>query len=149
MFNPYKKSTIFPIVLLIFFIFLPVQASAITILQTSNETMGNQAYSGVGVRFYVDHAVIVAELGLYDSGQDGIMALPTAPLSAYLLTSVGGVVSSSTFDSASQGTLDIASKYRFKPITPVLLMPGEYTLAGYGWTLADPLYNCFLTSEIN
>src|SRR5262249_47036393 len=113
-------------------------------LQTANNITGNQAYSGVGVRFAVDSAVSVSELGIYDSDQDGIAASPTAPLAAYLLTGAGEVVAGITFYSTSQGILDAASKYRFKSITSVTLQPGIYALAGYGWSDADLEHNCIL-----
>jgi hypothetical protein len=114
--------------------------AASTTLQTANNSTGNQAYSGVGVRFDVNSAVSVTALGIFDSSQDGIAALPTDPLSAYLLTSTGGVVANITFDSLSQGTLE--ADYRFKPITPVTLLPGTYVLAGYGWNATDLEHNC-------
>lgn len=112
------------------------------VLQTPDvtTTTGNQVYSGVGVRFAVNSAISVLDLGIFDSGQDGITAGPGTPLSAYLFNTVGSVVVASiTVDSASPGILD--GKYRFKPITPVDLLPGTYVLAGYGWTSADPEHN--------
>ena len=122
---------------------MPRVAGAIPMtLQTANNVSGNQAFSGVGVRFSVNSAVTVSELGIFDSNQDGIAAPSTAPLSAYLLNNAGGVVASITFDSTSPGTLDAASKYRFKPITTVTLPPGIYILVGYGWTVTDPEHNC-------
>ena len=121
---------------------------AADLLQTSQASVGNQVYSGVGVRFDVLSPVTIDALGLYDSGQDGFLADPTAPLSAYLLSAPfwpagpTTTIASITFDSISQGTLDPGTNYRFKSIIPVTLVPGEYVLAGYGWTAADPEHNC-------
>lgn len=124
----------------------PISASAVPMtLQTANNVTGNQPWSGVGVKFDVNSPISVSELGVFDSNQDGIAAPPDKPLSAYLLTSTGGVVASMTFDNTSQGTLDVASKYRFKAITPVNLAPGTYVLAGYGWNSSTDLeHNCNL-----
>ena len=112
------------------------------VLQISNAELGNQAWSGVGVRFDVNAPITITSLGIYDSGLDGILASPESPLSAYLMTSSGTTLASATFDSGSQGTLDVASRYRFKSIAPLVLGTGEYVLAGYGWTNADPEHNC-------
>ncbi|MEK7678550.1 MAG: hypothetical protein AAB356_00005, partial [Deltaproteobacteria bacterium] len=56
------------------------------VLQTPDvtTTTGNQAYSGIGVKFADNSAITVFDLGIFDSGQDGIAALQGAPLSAYL-----------------------------------------------------------------
>ena len=120
----------------------PAQAAPMT-LQTANNATGNQAWSGVGVKFSVNSAITVSALGIWDSNQDGITASPTDPLSAFLLTGAGAVVSSATFDSTSQGTLDVGSGgYRFKSIPLTTLLPGDYVLAGYGWTDNDLEHNC-------
>jgi hypothetical protein len=111
------------------------------VLQVSAGQTGNQVYSGVGIEFQVNSAITVSELGIYDSGQDGIAA-STAPLSAYLFTGTGTVLASSTFFNSDPGTLDPASGgYRFKSISSLILTPGLYVLAGYGWTSSDPEHN--------
>jgi hypothetical protein len=117
-------------------------------LQTAHNITGNQAHSGVGVQFIVNSEIDVLALGIYDSDQNGIAAPQNAPLSAYLLNSKGVTMAQMTFDSTSQGTLDPASKYRFKPLTPaVSLPPGTYVLAGYGWTSRDLEHNCDLSNN--
>jgi uncharacterized repeat protein (TIGR01451 family) len=113
-------------------------------MQVANNAIGNQAHSGVGVKFSVNAPIIVSELGIFDSGQDGIAAPSSTPLSVYLLTSDGTVLRSQTFENTSQGTLDTASRYRFKTITPLTLGSGVYVLAGYGWTSVDLEHNCAL-----
>ncbi len=121
----------------------PVAAVPI-ILQTANNTTGNQAYSGIGVRFDVNSTVDVSELGIFDSDQNGIAAAPTSPLSTYLMTEAGTTLAFATFDSVAPGTLDVTSKYRFKPIPLLSLAPGRYILVGYGWSTADLEHNCNL-----
>jgi hypothetical protein len=41
--------------------------------------------------------------------------------------------------------LDAASKYRFKPISTLTLVPGTYILVGYGWNNTDLEHNCFFS----
>ena len=125
---------------------LPLPASAF-VLQTANNTSGNQGYSGVGVRFTVNSSIDVSQLGIYDSGQDGISAGTTLWASLFSANTwpTGGILlASQSFTSASPGTL--SADYLFKAITPLTLLPGDYVLAGYGWVLAsDPENNCIIS----
>jgi len=120
----------------------PASAAPIT-LQSSTATTGNQIYSGVAVQFVVNKSISVTSLGLYDSNQDGFLANIDHALSAVLMTSTGVSLASETFYSASAGALD--GLYRFKSIAPLTLGPGQYILAGYGWSNSDPEFNCNLT----
>src|SRR5216684_3351695 len=88
--------------------------SSSDVLQMSAGQTGNQAYSGVGIEFQVNSTITVFELGICDSGQNGIAA-SSPPLSAYLFTGTGTVLTSSTFSASDLGTLDPASGgYRFR-----------------------------------
>jgi hypothetical protein len=118
---------------------------ASSLLQTANNTTGNQAFSGVGVVFQVNSEVVVSELGVFDSNLDGIAASPETPLSAYLFSADRSILASQTFDNESPGTLSGA--YRFKSITPLTLLPGQYVLVGYGWTSSDLEHNCFVSGS--
>jgi hypothetical protein len=128
----------------------PVAAEELTAAQVFT---GNQAYSGVGIHFTVNMPVTVTGLGLYDSGQDGFAAAPGAPLTSVLWSvtdfglGTGVALASQTFSSGSSGTLNALSGYSFKPITALVLPAGEYILAGYGWTGADPEHNCNVDSS--
>lgn len=121
----------------------PVPASATPItLQSANNLTGNQVYSGVGVRFQVNSANIrVLDLGIWDSGSDGLTASSTAPLWASLFTGTGVLLAQMDFYDTSPGVLT-ADGYRFKSIPELTLSPGEYVLAGYGWTDPNPEHNC-------
>lgn len=121
-------------------------ASAQFVLQSSapssstvDTAIGNQSWSGVGVEFQVNQAVSILELGVFDSRLDGI----STSLSTYLFSlnsgTLGNVLASQTFSSGSQGVL--SGNYRFKDITDVLLSPGTYLLASYGWNGTDTLFN--------
>ncbi len=119
---------------------LPSSALAVPFtLQTAQVAVGNQGHSGVALGFQVNSQILVSELGIFDSGLNGLAASPGSPLSAYLFTGTGSILASATFDSASPGTLE--ASYRFKSITPVTLLPGLYVLAGYGFTGSDLEHN--------
>ena len=108
--------------------------SAASVLQTSNDATGNQAYSSVGLEFEVNSPITVYALGIYDSGQNGI----AGSLTADLMTLTGTIKASATFS----GTYALIGNYQFQSITPVTLSPGDYYLSGYGWTSTDPEQNC-------
>jgi len=113
---------------------LPMSASAVnTTMHVANTTAGNQAWSGVGLTFDVTAPIVkVLELGIYDSGADGIVGENTV-LTTVLFDSTQTVIASQTFTAADSGTFDAASNYWFKPITPLDLAVGQYTIVGYGW----------------
>jgi len=125
---------------------LPMPAlAAPTTMHIANTTVGNQAYSGVGLTFdVIDPRVTVLELGIYDSGADGIVdiggAAPTV-LTTVLFDAAQTVIASQTFTAADSGTFDAASNYWFKPISPLTLAVGQYTIVGYGWNAANLEHN--------
>lgn len=121
-------------------------ASAQFVLQTpaASTTTGNQTFSGVGVEFQVNQAVSVLELGIFDSGQDGIQG-QSSFLSTYLFDNVGTVLASATFSMASPGVA--SGKYLFQDIADVLLSPGTYVLAAYGWDSTNQLFNSNVAND--
>ena len=118
-------------------------SSFATTLQTSAGELGNQAWSGVGLQFTVNSAVSVTSIGIWDDGGDGFLAATaTNPLSAYLMTTTGTVLISDTFYNVSPGGAPQNGGYRFKDlVSPVLLLPGDYFLMGYGWNSNDQEHN--------
>jgi hypothetical protein len=121
---------------------LPMSASAVPItLHTANTTVGNQAYSGIGFTFNVTSPIVtVQELGIYDSGADGIVGA-NALLTTVLFDAAQNVIASQTFTAANPGVFDAASNYWFKPIAPLALPVGQYTLVGYGWDASNLEHN--------
>ena len=112
-------------------------------MHTANTTTGNQAWSGVGLQFTVNGPwVQVLELGIYDSGSDGI----STTLSTYIFdTTTKEVVGSEIFSPGGSGTFDAATHYWFKSLaTPLLLAPGSYTIMGYGFDGSDLEHNSTL-----
>lgn len=103
-------------------------------------TPGTQSHPYVlGMDFDVSQPVTVTELGVFDSGGNGI----NGPLYCEIWTrngsgptaSTGVRLAIQTFTSSSMGTL--VGGTRFKPITPLVLAPGSYTVVSYGYSDAD------------
>jgi hypothetical protein len=121
---------------------LPMSATATpTTMHEANTTIGNQAWSGVGLTFNViDPRTTVLELGIYDSGADGIVGENTV-LTTVLFDAQQTVIASMNFTAADPGTFDAASNYWFKPISPLTLAVGQYTIVGYGWNAENLEHN--------
>jgi len=121
----------------------PLSAIAVpTTMHVANTTAGNQGWSGVGWTFDVTAPyVTVLELGIYDSGADGI-APGAAPLTTVLFDATQTVIASMTFAAGDAGMwFDAASNYWFKPISPLALPVGQYTIVGYGFSTANLEHN--------
>jgi hypothetical protein len=121
---------------------LPMSASAVsTTMHVANTTAGNQVWSGVGLTFNVTAPIVkVLELGVYDSGADGIVGENTV-LTTVLFDAQQNVLASVDFTAADSGTFDAASNYWFKPISALDLAVGQYTLVAYGFDADNPEHN--------
>ena len=120
----------------------PTPATATpTTMQEASAIWGNQAWSGVGLTFnVVDPRVSVLELGVYDSGADGIAGGDT--LTTVLFDGQQNVIAQMSFTAADPGVFDAASNYWFKPlIDPLALTVGQYTIVAYGLSSANPAHN--------
>ena len=109
-------------------------------------TVGNQDYGGtLGMDFVVNEGVQVTELGCFDSGGNGLGSDITVQLYArntngtptnFADDTAGAVLATTTFSTASPGTLFEGS--RFKPLAvPVALAAGSYTIVAYGYSAAE------------
>lgn len=119
-----------------------LSARADSTMHSANEDAGNQVWGGVGLTFDVvaPAGIKVLDLGIYDSGSDGIADDVT--LSTVLFDSTPVVVGQKSFTAGDPGTFDAASNYWFKPLTiPPILLPGRYTIVGYGWTSGNSEHN--------
>ncbi len=112
-----------------------------TVMQEASTIWGNQAWSGVGLTFnVVDPRVTVWELGVYDSGADGISGGDT--LTTVLFDGQQNVIAQMSFTAADPGVFDAASNYLFKPlIAPLALPVGQYTIVAYGFSSANLTHN--------
>ncbi len=126
---------------------LPMSANAApTTMHVANTTAGNQAWNSVGLTFNVTGPdVTVLELGIYDSGADGILedavANDDTVLTTILFDAQQNVIASQTFTPGDPGVFDAVSNYWFKPITPLALPVGQYTIASYGFSAANLEHN--------
>ena len=108
---------------------VPMASNAAVIVSAST-SLGNQAYDGVGFAFHVNSTITVTQLGVFDSGADGIAG--TAQLWATLFNATNGnVLAAMDFTQSSAGTL--SNFFLYKQIGPITLAVGDYILAGYGW----------------
>ncbi len=117
----------------------PMSARAAFTMHTANTLTGNQPYSSLGLDFVVNTGIYVHDLGIYDSGQDGILGGGT--LSTVIFDATPTLLVQMDFTAASPGALTGA--YLFKPLAagPLYLAPGTYTIAGYGFNASDPGYD--------
>jgi hypothetical protein len=126
---------------------LPMSASAVgTTMHVANTTAGNQAWNSVGWTFDVTAPIVtVLQLGVYDSGADGILedavTNDDTVLTTVLFDANQNVIASQTFTPGDPGVFDAVSNYWFKPITPLALPVGQYTIAGYGFSAANLEHN--------
>jgi hypothetical protein len=123
---------------------LPMSATAaLTTMHSATTTSGNQAWSSVGLQFDVlaPTGISVAELGVYDSGGDGISGNDV--LSTVLFDSTQTVLAQVDFAAGDLDmTFDSASNYLFKSLTSSLVLaPGQYTIVSYGFTSGNNEHN--------
>jgi hypothetical protein len=119
-------------------------------MHTATSTVGNQVYSSVGLKFNVNSEISVFELGIYDSGSDGIISVPGAgtTLSTVIFDSTQTLLAQMDFTTADPGTFDPTSNYLFKPLaTPLVMAPGEYTIVGYGFNALNKEHNAAISGS--
>ncbi|MEX2186308.1 MAG: hypothetical protein WD875_05925, partial [Pirellulales bacterium] len=108
---------------------------------------GAQAYSGsIGMDFVVNQPIDVTSLGVFDHLGDGISGTLTATIWD-LGTSAAVPGATMTFTSGDPGTL--VGSARLKPITPITLPPGSYSIASSGHGDPDFDFNPATTTTTN
>jgi hypothetical protein len=125
---------------------VPMSTSAAPVtMHSAVVTTGNQGYSSVGLEFDVLGSNFrVLELGVYDSGSDGIVgALAPTTLTTVLFDATQTPVATMTFTAGDVGMwFDAASNYLFKPLaSPLVLTPGRYTIVSYGFDASNLEHN--------
>ena len=117
-----------------------------TAYQVPQNTVGNQSYAGsLGMDFIVIEPILITELGIFDSGSDGLNGNLTARLWSRDDRGTPGnydddlgvqILATATFTPGSPGSLEGGS--RFKHLAePLTLPPGNYTISASGFSLAD------------
>lgn len=88
----------------------------------------------LGWQFTTTQAIDVTALGIFDSGQDGLV--DSYPIGIW--NGSGTLVASAV---VASGTVDpLTNQFRYAAITPVLLNPGTYNIGALFTTGDDPLF---------
>jgi hypothetical protein len=135
------KSIFLPVFLLLFIVVSLQAQTPIIGYSVPKGIAGNQAIPGLGVGndFQVRSPVTISQLGVFNSGNNGIQGGTVLTVQLYERASrtAGTLLETITFDATSPGTSIDGSL--FKPLpTPVTLLPGNYTIAAYGFDTNSP-----------
>ncbi|RIK76566.1 MAG: hypothetical protein DCC68_19115 [Planctomycetota bacterium] len=100
--------------------------------------VGTHTFAGnLGMDFQVDRPIRVTELGVFDSGQDGIKGAVGVSLWIRSQNNVTTQLAMLDF-SAGEGRLEPGTGSRFLPLeTPLILQPGTYTINATGFVGQD------------
>jgi hypothetical protein len=111
-------------------------AHAVIAYDVPASTTGNQTFTGsLGMDFDVIHPITVTALGVYDSGQDGIIS---GPLYVVIFNrDTQKTVTSTLSFTGNQGTLINGSRFQ-NLTTPVTLASGDYSIVSWGYSSSDP-----------
>lgn len=115
---------------------MAIPAQAATIVYNASGLTGNQDWTGtLGLDFQVNSAVKVTQLGVFDSGSNGI----ANDLFVGIFNSNGTLLTSTTISGGSGNSG--ASNYIFSAIADLTLAPGSYQLASWGYDSVDLNFN--------
>lgn len=96
---------------------------------------GNQGwYGNLGLDFDVNRPIVVRSLGVFDSNGDGFVG--TAHVAIFNRSSQTAVTPTATF-TGTAGTLINSDRFQTL-ISPVVLLPGSYTVVAVGFSASDP-----------
>jgi hypothetical protein len=125
---------------------LPATAAVLQLSQGG--TIGNQPPNGafnVGVKFNVDSPITVTSIGIYDSGQNGIVGDLTAFLFSIPAAGSPLELESATFHGSNYVYVGHYAYQTFN--IPLTLGVGTYYLGGIGWSTNDPEHNGFYSGN--
>lgn len=109
--------------------------------------VGNQGWTGsLGQDFTVNSPITITQLGVFDSGQNGIAGTITVEIFSSNGTQVTPTL---TFTSTTTGTTAIGGDLFLSLSTPITLGPGSYSLVTTGWGVSDPDGNGTCTGGCN
>lgn len=133
-----KKTTVnsfwlsaksFLILMMAVFAFSKANAQCAYQAYSAADTLGNQQYTErLGLIFTVNDAVTITHLGVFDHDSDGLNRAITVGIirNADSVTVAGPIVLLGTSDT-------LIGTYRYQPITPLILPPGQYTVVAVGY----------------
>jgi hypothetical protein len=103
-------------------------------------TLGNEAIQGLGVGndFRVVSPIAITQLGVFNSGTNGIQGSAVLTVQIYERNgSSGTLLGTLTFDATNPGQLVGGSL--FQPLAvPLALLPGNYSVVAYGFDALNP-----------
>jgi len=106
-----------------------------TVAYSDPANQGVQAWSGnLALSFVVNSAILVDDFGVFNASGSGTITgnISVAIYNTTTMALVGGPV---VFHGA--GTLGGSGFDVFKPVTPILLGPGNYAIDAFGFNVAD------------
>jgi hypothetical protein len=109
-----------------------VPVPAISIDNLIGQTLGNPPFT-LGWTFTVDDDIVVTQLGLFDSLQNGLAESHEIGI----WDEVGTLVAAATIGSGVSGLL--IDNFRYVEIVPVTLVAGGYTIGAFFGTGEEPL----------
>jgi len=115
--------------------------SGLIVYDAEEDTVGNQAFEGsLGMDFELSSGLTVTELGVFDSGSDGL----TLPITVELWERDEDfgleILSTLDFGPDDEGVLE--GGHRFKALPESINLPaGSYTIVAYGYGAGEPNVN--------
>jgi len=147
-----KAPTVRAVIGLIILVWVLRSATEMTAIETVNQTQGVTAYNvqpgtvgneavprlGVGNDFRVVTPIAITQLGVFNSGANGIQGSAVLAVQVYERNgSSGALLATLTFDATNPGQLIGGSL--FKPLgVPLTLLPGNYSIVAYGFDDGNP-----------
>jgi hypothetical protein len=109
-----------------------VPTPAISITNVIGQTLGNPPFT-LGWTFTVDDSILVTQLGLFDSLQNGLLESHDIGI----WDDDGILVAATTIGSGTSG--ELINNFRYVGIDPVTLDSGAYTIGAFFGTGVEPL----------
>jgi hypothetical protein len=123
-------------------------ANNVPAVSVGNEAMEGEG-SAVGHDFQVLRPITISQLGVFDSGGDGVQGSAVLTVQLYQRSGASSslLLETVAFDAVNPGTL--VGGCRFKPLArPVTLWPGSYTVVAEGFDDQNPAYDAAKRSAL-
>ena len=142
------KKLSFPAVLLAFVVSAATPGFSSTVAyEQALQITGNQDWFGaLGMDFQVLQSIVVTQIGVFSKNAYGQeFASPGTNLNATIFSTTGfsatnGTIVAGTevsFQAATETTYSVTQNWIFQSITPVVLLPGYYTIVAQGYNASD------------
>jgi hypothetical protein len=113
------------------------------------QVTGNQNYFGaLGMDFQVLSPIIVSQIGVFSNNPPGSFGNPPATdlnaaifalgAGGFSATTSGGIIAGTEVSFVTTGTYSFSTNWLLQNISPVVLLPGFYTIVAQGYNASDP-----------